>query len=173
MKVLGIIITLNPYLYANAAPVNALDPSGKFIDLLMNMYIQYPLQTMALTAATAVTIGYTVKSSIDLIFINREINYSLLESAYYPTANALTPAEEKRKNDEYLIMKGLSDMWTPPPGNDCSRISKEIYRAKAVITRYKLWDKIWLAGRHAEKIQSWENRLKNLKEDHQKYCTNN
>ena len=76
MKVLGIIITLNPYLYANAAPVNALDPSGKFIDLLMNMYIQYPLQTMTLTAATAVTIGYTVKSSIDLsIFINREINY--------------------------------------------------------------------------------------------------
>ncbi|KDN11403.1 hypothetical protein SALWKB12_2296 [Snodgrassella communis] len=40
----------------------------------------------------------------------------------------------------------------------------------SVISRYKLWDSMWLSGRHAEKIQTWENRLKKMKEEHQKYC---
>lgn len=102
--------------------------------------------------------------------MNREINYEIASFPVESSPMALTPAQEAQKQIQYVIMKKLSDMWTPPPGKDCSKISKEIHRVASVISRYKLWDSMWLSGRHAEKIQTWENRLKKMKEEHQKYC---
>lgn len=163
-------LTLNKYIYAVNDPLNVVDPSGRFFYVISITYAKYPITSTLLFATSAIVFGKSVRTILELIFLNREINYEIASFPVESSPMALTPAQEAQKQIQYVIMKKLSDMWTPPSGKDCSQISKEIHRVAAVISRYKLWDTMWLSGRHAEKIQTWENRLKKLKENHQKYC---
>ncbi|CBL45515.1 probable Rhs family protein [gamma proteobacterium HdN1] len=85
--------------------------------------------------------------------------------------NDSAASDEKRQSD-YVRAKSFCD--TPPPagGNDCATLSRQIDHAEQCISLYEDWDNMWLPGRHNEKIQSWRNRLINLKEEHHRRCTN-
>lgn len=165
-------LTLNKYIYAVNDPINIVDPSGRFVGFISMMFNEYPIVTTFLLVTSAIVVVKAIRTTVELIFLIREINYEIANLPLESSPMALTPAQEAQKQAEYDIMKRLSDMWTPPPGDDCSRISKEIYRAIAVIVRYKAWDFMWFSGRHLIKIEAWENRLNNLKKDHQRYCVN-
>ncbi|WP_159834322.1 RHS repeat domain-containing protein [Burkholderia sp. 8Y] len=72
---------------------------------------------------------------------------------------------------EYERAKRFCDTPPPPGSNECSTLSKQIDHAEQCIDMYESWDRKWLPGRHAEKLSTWNNRLRNLKSQHKKDCT--
>ncbi|MFT0214086.1 hypothetical protein VQ643_16035 [Pseudomonas sp. F1_0610] len=73
---------------------------------------------------------------------------------------------------EYEKAKSFCDTPPPPEGrNKCATLSNQIKHAKECISLYKAWDAKW-GNRHEEKIQNWENRQRNLAEEHRRECTN-
>ncbi|HET7832321.1 MAG TPA: Ig-like domain repeat protein [Gallionella sp.] len=79
---------------------------------------------------------------------------------------------DAQRQAEYERAKKFCDTPPPPSGNDCSTLSKQIDHAEQCISLYEAWDNKWLLGRHGEKIQTWRNRLQNLKDEHKRKCTN-
>jgi hypothetical protein len=41
------------------------------------------------------------------------------------------------------------------------------------ISLYEAWDERWLRDRHTSKIATWQQRLRNLKLEHNEHCTDN
>ena len=83
-------------------------------------------------------------------------------------ANSKSQAEERQR--EYEIAKNFCDTPPQPGDNKCATLHRQIEHAKKCIKLYEEWDKKWLPGRHAQKIQDRKNRLNNLKEEHKKNC---
>ena len=83
-------------------------------------------------------------------------------------ANSKSQAEERQR--EYEIAKNFCDTPPQPGDNKCATLHRQIEHAKKCIELYEEWDKKWLPGRHAQKIQERKNRLNNLKEEHKKNC---
>jgi type VI secretion system secreted protein VgrG len=98
------------------------------------------------------------------------------DSAQAQQSNATQPpaaTQNPARQAEYLYAKNFCDDNQPPPtGNECSDLSRQIDHAEACIALYQAWDAKWLPGRHDEKIQTWQNRLNNLKDEHKLKCTN-
>ena len=76
-----------------------------------------------------------------------------------------------QRQKEYERAKNYCD--TPPEegANECSTLSRQIDRAENCINLYEQWDARWSPGRHSDKIDTWRQRLKNLKEEHRSKCT--
>ena len=83
-----------------------------------------------------------------------------------------TPTDDSARQAEYQRAKNFCDTPPPPGSNDCSTLSKQIDHAEQCISLYEAWDAKWLPGRHSQKIQTWRNRLQNLKDKHKRECTN-
>ena len=88
----------------------------------------------------------------------------------------LTTEEVALKQQQYDIMKGLSDLQfppPPPPGDPlyCAWLSAQLHLVRAILNRYKAWDARWYPGRHATKILERENRYRRLVDKHQRNCT--
>ncbi|WP_413111579.1 hypothetical protein [Thaumasiovibrio sp. DFM-14] len=83
-----------------------------------------------------------------------------------------TPTDEATKQAEYQRAKKFCDMPPTPGSNDCSTLSKQIDYAEQCMSLYEAWDAKWFPGRHSKKIQTWRNRLNNLKDKHNRECTN-
>jgi type VI secretion system secreted protein VgrG len=161
-------LSTNPYLYGHADPINQIDPSGFMT--LAGMSISMPMISMASIGTAFITTVRIISASVGIIYVFREIYLTIVEDEFSGTVYALTPEQEAQKQTEYDIMKKLSQM-PPDPRNDCSGLAAKIHHAQAVLERYKAWDAKWFPGRHAQKIQDWEKRLDNLKNEHNKKCT--
>jgi len=160
-------ISLHKYLYANASPVVHVDPSG-YMTMTMQMgIIISPVMIAALYTIAKVVVVIFV--GVGLVLLMADVISTIASEAWMASSSSLTAAEEAQKQAEYEIMKRLSQM-PPDPGGGCGPLSRAIHHAKAVILRYKAWDARWFPGRHAQKIVDWENRLQNLKDEHQKKC---
>ncbi|MCP2732377.1 RHS repeat-associated core domain-containing protein, partial [Limnofasciculus baicalensis] len=163
--------SLHKYLYANDNPAVYVDPSGRSALALGNgvataalaLAIRVTIRVTLIAAAATVT-GYGVHALL------REVRFSIYEEEGWASQRVLTPQQEKQKQAEYEIMKGLSVM-PPDPGSGCGPLSRNIHHAKAVIFRYRAWDALWFPGRHVQKIADWERRLENLKKEHNRNCT--
>jgi len=83
-----------------------------------------------------------------------------------------TPTDDSARQAEYQRAKNFCDTPPPPGSNDCSTLSKQIDHAEQCISLYEAWDAKWLPGRYSQKIQTWRNRLQNLKDKHKRECTN-
>ncbi len=83
-----------------------------------------------------------------------------------------TPTDDSARQAEYQRAKNFCDTPPPPGSNDCSILSKQIDHAEQCISLYEAWDAKWLPGRHSQKIQTWRNRIQNLKDKHKRECTN-
>ena len=76
-----------------------------------------------------------------------------------------------QRQAEYQYAKNFCDKPPPPSSNDCATLSRQIDHAEACIALYESWDSKWLPGRHSDKISTWKNRVRNLKEEHRAKCT--
>lgn len=78
---------------------------------------------------------------------------------------------DPQRGREHKRAKDFCDS-TPPLGeNECSNISKQIDHAKKCIELYENWDERWQPGRHNPKLDTWKQRLQNLKDAHRRRCT--
>ena len=80
--------------------------------------------------------------------------------------------QSQARQAEYEKAKNFCD--TPPPqgGDECSNLSKAIDHAEQCVGLYEQWDSKWLPGRHAQKLNTWKQRIQNLKAEHKRKCTN-
>ena len=88
----------------------------------------------------------------------------------FPMSSA--DSESAQRQAEYERAKNFCDSPPPQTGNECSDLSKAIDHAERCVSLYETWDAKWLPGRHSEKISSWKNRIQNLKDEHNRKCTN-
>jgi type VI secretion system secreted protein VgrG len=88
------------------------------------------------------------------------------------TQTAASSAASVERQAEYVQAKNFCDTPPPPGGNECATLSSQIDHAKKCINLYEAWDSKWFPGRHSDKIQTWTNRLDNLKAEHKQKCTN-
>jgi RHS repeat-associated protein len=175
-------LTLNAYIYTKDDPVNNTDPSGKFLAGLSASQSIVAILTVSSAVAVlhgskdgdAPSGGFGPINTLDTYILwtqlYHELIYNIILSRDDGSDKGLSESEEAQKDAEYQVMFRLTRM-PPEPGNDCSSLSKNIHHTEAVLKRYKAWDAKWAPGRHAEKIQGYENRLKKLKAKHKKYCT--
>jgi type VI secretion system secreted protein VgrG len=163
-----ITLSLNKYIYANADPVNNIDPSG-YSMLSGIMSFSMPMITFSVSRVGIIMAVRVISATIAIIYISYELYLAVAEEEFSGPIYALTPEQAAQKQAEYEIMRDLSRM-PPDPRNDCSGLAARIHHALAVLNRYKAWDAKWFPGRHTEKIQDWENRLENLKKEHNKKC---
>jgi RHS repeat-associated protein len=80
----------------------------------------------------------------------------------------LTPAE--RRQFEYERAKDRCDRPIEPGPDRCSTLSKQIDQAEDVIRLYEAFDAKYGITKHAKKIEQWKNRIKALKDEHNKDC---
>ena len=163
--------SLHKYVYAHANPANNIDPSGNSIaGVLVAPRISIPTITAAqLRFATVVTLKVIVGVGVAMILEEVIRDIVLAEGAA-----ATEGGDEAERQAEYEIMKDLSQRPPPPPppgGNRCSFLSRSIHHAQAVVDRYRKWDAKWSPGRHTGKIENWQRRIDNLKDEHKRKCT--
>ena len=164
-------ISLNKYLYANSDPLSQHDPSGRFSSLVEAEITQVNMATLNAIRLSAY-FGSAILTAYKLYVLSNEINSTVNDANDDGPLLALTPEQEAQKQAEYDVMYRLTRM--PPlggPNDDCSSLAKNIHHAQAVIDRYVNWDAKWYAGRHAQKIIDWKNRLAKLKAEHYKKCS--
>ncbi|MEQ1698414.1 MAG: FG-GAP-like repeat-containing protein [Hyphomicrobiaceae bacterium] len=110
------------------------------------------------------------------LFNGGPVDYANCGTAPYDTTQGddyvykpKVPADDQRQTD-YLRAKDYCN--TPPPENNnrCSFLSSAIDRTKNCIDLYKKWDDKYEKNRHDPKIATFEQRLKNLKEEAYKRC---
>ena len=78
--------------------------------------------------------------------------------------------DEDRRQAEYERARDYCGSQPPEGDNECSTLSRKIDHAKRCIELYEAWDARWKPGDHVNKINSFQNRLRNLKEEHQRKC---
>jgi RHS repeat-associated protein len=88
-----------------------------------------------------------------------------------PLAGRYTPDQQRQR--EYERARDTCNAAVPDSGNLCSNLSRQIDHTKRCISLYESWDDRWAPGRHASKIATWQQRLSNLKRDHNDNCTDN
>jgi len=87
-----------------------------------------------------------------------------------------TASDAAQRQAEYKFAKDFCDNKGPrqkPGQNYCSYLSEKIDHAEQCIALYEEWDNKWLKGRHADKIQTWKNRVNKAKAEHKRKCINN
>ncbi|MDH4188443.1 MAG: RHS repeat-associated core domain-containing protein, partial [Nitrospira sp.] len=149
----------NFYAYVENTPIRYTDPDG----LLAGTAAGATVGAIAgpLGAAVGAVVGTVVQGAVvgGLIY-----------------AVSVTPGDtltsDAQRQAEWDRAKNFCDRAPSPGSNDCSTLSQLIDHAKKCIELYEAWDRRWSPGRHAEKIQTWRNRLDNLKEEHRKKCSN-
>lgn len=161
-------VSLHKYLYANANPVVYVDPSGHFAIAMQGFFISSISIAAIITVAKVVVV---IIVGVGVALLMADVISNIIQDAWMASSNAQTAAQEAQRQAEYDVMKRLSDNPPPDPGGKCGPLSRAIHHAAAVITRYKAWDAKWFPGRHTQKISDWENRLKNLKDEHNRKCT--
>ena len=168
---------INTYAYAGSNPLFSSDPTGQ--------------NAIALPIGIGVGIGVIACYLIPNCWqgVSDAVNGLLNPPPSYPDpgqaagdsaqaqqSNATQPpaaTQNPARQAEYLYAKNFCDDNQPPPtGNECSDLSRQIDHAEACIALYQARDAKWLPGRHDEKIQTWQNRLNNLKDEHMLKCTN-
>ena len=143
----------NKFVYAENNPLMFTDPEGL---------------NPALACYRAGKLGWEIGQAINP-YVQPLIASALDSVLLNASANSSSAAAERQT--DYARAKNFCDMPPPPGGNDCSTLSRQIDHAAEVIRRYEAWDLKWSPGRHAEKINSWKNRLQNLKDEHNQKCT--
>jgi RHS repeat-associated protein len=158
------------YQYVNSSPVdtfdpNGLDPVGRAVGAQIGGWGVGALGLeLGPLDAVAVAGGRWVGGLAgDLIG-----DWIVAEATGNPAKDRAIPSVARQL--EYERAKNFCDSEPPPGQNDCSTLSKEIDHANQCIAFYEQWDSKWLPGRHAKKIQTWKNRLKNLKDEHNQKC---
>jgi type VI secretion system secreted protein VgrG len=150
----------NPYAYADSRPTDAIDPAG--------------LATIAAGAELGAAGGTAVFPGIGTL-VGGLLGAAVGVGAMIWMANAAsssgTQSSAQDRQSEYINAKRFCDTPPPPGSNECSTLSRQIDHAKQCIKLYEAWDQKWLPGRHDEKIVGWKNRLQNLKDEHNRKCT--
>jgi RHS repeat-associated protein len=77
-----------------------------------------------------------------------------------------------QRQAEYERAKNFCDRGPMQTGDYCGDLSRAIDHAEQCIALYEAWDAKWSPGRHSEKMQTWKNRIANLKREHRERCTN-
>ena len=149
---------INTYAYVEGQPTRLVDHEG------LN-----PVFACYRAGRFGWEIGQNINPYIQPVIARGLDSIFLANSMGAANASPITNTEQRQK--EYEIAKNICDQPQPPGPLDCSGLSSQIHRAEAVIKRYEEWDAKYLPGRHAEKIQGWKNRLKDLKEQHNQKCT--
>ncbi len=86
-----------------------------------------------------------------------------------------SPEDELHAQADYEWAKTYCDTPPPPGGDICETLDRQLKHAEQCITLMAQFDNKWgPSGRHASKIESWENRVKNIKEAQKaNNCDNN
>lgn len=140
-------------------PVNYTDPTGLLVaadDLVVG--------------GSLLAVGCAMSPSCSQSVGNAIANAA--KAAAEAANQVINAVSDAQRQSEYEVAKNFCD--TPPPSgsNDCSTLSRKIDHAEQCISLYEAWDNKWLQGRHDKKLQSWRNRLQNLKDEHKRNCTN-
>ncbi len=113
-------------------------------------------------AATGVLIAYAmngVESQPQMVVMNSS----------EPQRQPYIGPEERQL--EYEQAKNFCDNQQPrPTGNACADLSAWIDHAERCVALMNAWDQKWLPGRHDPKVATWQNRLQNLKDEHNRRC---
>ncbi|MDN7853881.1 type VI secretion system tip protein TssI/VgrG [Burkholderia seminalis] len=150
----------NPYAYADNRPVDAIDPAG--------------LATIAAGAELGAAGGTAVFPGIGTIIgglLGAAVGVGAMIWMANAASNSGTQSSAQDRQSEYINAKRFCDTPPPPGSNECSTLSRQIDHAERCIKLYEAWDQKWLPGRHDEKIVGWKNRLQNLKDEHNRKCT--
>ena len=157
--------TLNRYAYVTGRPVNYVDPFG----LAANFAICIPFANACAAAGATILKGAAIiGAGIVGLFVGDAINDTINENNKTASDNSNT--QDQARQAEYLRMKNFCDKPPGPTGDYCSDLSKQIDHYKTCTNWYSRWDDKWQPGRHKIKIENWNNRVRNLKEEHKRNC---
>ncbi|OJA86592.1 type VI secretion system tip protein TssI/VgrG [Burkholderia ubonensis] len=157
---IGLLGGGNHYAYADNRPVDAIDPTG--------------LLTVAAGAELGAAGGTAVFPGIGTIvggLLGAVVGAGAMIWMANAASNSGAQSATEARQSEYEYAKGFCDTPPPPGGNECSTLSRQIDHAEKCIKLYEAWDQKWLPGRHDQKLAGWKNRLQNLKDDHNRKCT--
>jgi type VI secretion system secreted protein VgrG len=77
-----------------------------------------------------------------------------------------------RQSEYEAYKQACSPLYLRPSMDPCAALSLQIDHAKRCIGLRQAWDAKWQPNRHNDEIQNWLNRLQNLKDQHNRDCTN-
>ncbi|WP_322079856.1 RHS repeat-associated core domain-containing protein, partial [Burkholderia cepacia] len=149
---------INVYAYVGGNPISYSDPSG---------LVPNPAEAACVLGPNPVCIGGVVADVGS--WIVGVLGVGALTAAVSTSGST---QQSPARQAEYELAKNFCD--TPPPqgGSECSNLSKAIDHAKQCVGLYERWDAKWLPGRHTQKINTWKQRIQNLKAEHNRKCTN-
>jgi RHS repeat-associated protein len=147
---IGLAAGLNVYGYVHSDPLRIADQLG----LQAN---RNPVQNQLLGTGGGAVVGAGAIG----------IGIAMSNSAGVPSADLSTSG---LRQAEYEQAKNFCDKPPPSGGSECSSLSKAIDHAEKCVALYEQWDMKWFEGRHQEKLQTWKNRIKNLKDEHKRKC---
>ncbi|MCA3864721.1 MAG: RHS repeat protein, partial [Burkholderia sp.] len=150
----------NAYAYADNRPVDAIDPTG--------------LATIAAGAELGAAGGTALFPGVGTIvggILGAAVGLGAMIWMANTASNSGSQSSAQDRQSEYINAKRFCDTPPPPGSNECSTLSRQIDHAERCIKLYEAWDQKWLPGRHDEKIVGWKNRLQNLKDEHNRKCT--
>jgi RHS repeat-associated protein len=158
---------VNTYAYAGSNPLVNQDPSGEF-------YQARYAYTAGTWVGKGIGFGLGLALGVPLgVFIY---------DATHPDYDPNEPTEPERETDtdedredrerEHERPKEHCDKSPKraPGQHICSWLSKQIDFYENCVNWYRWWDRKWQPGRHKKKIEYWENRIRNLKDEYDEKC---
>jgi len=157
---------LNIYGYAYQSPLMYYDPYGQVSagTVAVGVLGNTPVGRAART-------GWAAGSAADAAItagLGLPLGVRLFDEINPDSSRTKERAGERQK--EYIRMKNNCDKKPKPTGVKCADIARNIAHAENCALWYEAWDKKWLPGRHAEKIQNMWNRANRLKEQYNDEC---
>ena len=170
---------VNTFGYVLNAPLHYIDPNGLQASIVAVCGGAGPAGWIAcgcITVGTAIYVwASTSNSSNDGLSFSTRTNLAkpiTRNPTFQKSCQNNSCDTTTKREDDYQRIKPRCDK---PPfryRNDCAALSRQINETQWCINKFNDFDKNWTPNRHSIKILNWENRLRRLKDEHNKRCTN-